>query len=79
MEHKGTGGRIVVHAVGPDGPHLLVSPALLDALRRLLDDNGVTYQVEQVLHDDNQPIASVLNLGHDAYVERVQQILDNAE
>jgi hypothetical protein len=61
------------------GPYLLLSLDQLDDVKRLLDRNGVIYEVESnAISLNNGPFIIAINFGRKGDAERVQTILDGA-
>ncbi len=62
------------------GPYILVRLDQLDLLKRLLDDGGVRFTVdEDAVSFNDQPYIAVVNLGHHVDVLAVQKLLDENE
>jgi hypothetical protein len=78
MIDTNTGERIEVHTEGEAGPYIMVPPDQLDALGRLLNENGIGHSVDHAgIQLDGGVVEKVVNLGRDVEVDRVQEVLDS--
>jgi len=61
------------------GPYIDISVSQLDAVRTLLDQNGIAYSVDcDAISMDGGPEETLIFLGRNGDAKRVQQILDCA-
>ena len=62
---------------GTAGPYISVPVSQLDEVKRLLDDRGIHYWVEEnAISWDGGPYIVVVNLGREGDANAVQAILD---
>jgi hypothetical protein len=63
---------------GGAGPYIMVQLDQLDLVKKLLDDAGYGYQMdEEAISFNDQPFTSVINLGSHADVSAIQRLLDD--
>lgn len=64
---------------GTAGPYIMLPACQLADVRRLLDDHGVRYWVEEdVISLNGAPETAVIDLGRGADVDAIQAVLDTA-
>lgn len=79
MNDSSTKKPLQVSDGGEAGPYLWVPLSQLADVQRLLDANGVKYDVDEVaISLDDDPEEIVVNFGRDGDTEAVQRILDAA-
>ncbi len=65
---------------GEAGPYIIVQLDQLGLVKKLLDDAGYQYYVDEVAISFNgQPYTAIVNLGRHANVPPVQEVLDDNE
>jgi hypothetical protein len=65
---------------GDAGPYIMVQLDQLGLVKKLLDDAGCHYYVdEDAISFNDQPYTAIVNLGHHADVLAIQRLLDNNE
>ena len=65
---------------GDAGPYMMVQLDQLDLVKKLLDDAGYHYYVdEDAISFNDQPYTAIVNLGHHADVPAIQRLLDDNE
>jgi len=64
---------------GTAGPYITLLVSQIEEVRRLLDDRGIRYWVEDdAISFNGEPEIAVIDLGRNADANAVQAILDNA-
>lgn len=66
----------IVRIDGTAGPYLMVVPSQVDAVKTLLERNGVAHTLEsEAIRMDSKPATAIFNLGADADVAAVEKLL----
>ncbi len=62
---------------GTAGPYIMVPLIQLEEVRRLLDDRGIRYYVEEnAISLSGTPMVAVIDLGRGADADKIQDLLD---
>lgn len=70
---------IQVSTDGTSGPYIMVPVALLEKVRKLLDENNIRHwEDHNAISVDGRPAIAVINLGRGADSGRIQDLLDAA-
>ncbi len=78
MRDVTTHNSLYVSTDGTAGPYVMLPLAQLDDVRKLLDERGIYYWVEEnAISFDGSPAIAVINFGVDADAEPIQAILDS--
>lgn len=65
---------------GDVGPYIMVQLDQLGLVKKLLDNAGYDYYVdEDAISFNDQPYTAIVNLGNDANVPAIQSVLDDNE
>lgn len=65
---------------GDPGPYIMVQLDQLDLVKKILDDAGCRYYVdEDAISFNDQPFTTIVNLAHNADVAAIQRLLDESE
>ncbi|MGA2440341.1 MAG: hypothetical protein ABSH08_05255 [Tepidisphaeraceae bacterium] len=79
MEDSETHEQLKVNTEGDAGPYLMVPLEQLDAVRRVLQQNGIAYVVaEDAIELDDRPAIAIVDFGIGADTARIQAVLNAA-
>lgn len=80
MTDATTHTQISIHTDGTAGPYLMVVTEQLAAVEDALKDAGISFWTDRdAISLNGEETVAVINLGRGADVDRVRQVLDEAE
>ena len=73
-----TGDNVDVRVNEKCGAYIMIEPARIRPIEELLQNNGISFTLEDAATCMGTPEAAVIEFGKDADVEKIQRVLDSA-
>lgn len=78
MQDSTTQARILIHNYENSSPYFMVPVSQLNAVKELLDQNSISYNVDQdAISFDDKPAVTVITLSRSVDVQATQSLLDS--